>query len=518
MSRIASTEVVIPQSLSAEQRRHLTDALYAVHQEIFEGVTKEGFARYVVESTAEHTWIQLHRNEEGALVGYFALHVFEKQLGGVTTAVFRAEAGSLRAYRGGNTNTRFGLFHMLKYLLRHPGRPAYYLGALVHPSSYALFAKYCTELWPRREQPIPSPLRAFLDELGSEFGLARVDPTNPLLRQVGWCTRDSEVERDYWRQCDKLSARYFIEANPGYAQGHGLLTLAPVTRANIVGVLRVMCGRGLRKPVETAMKWAYRLPGGSRLLRGKVARQLKSSPLFAHFDTRALKALAARAQIQELPAGHDVFRQGEVSDELYLLARGAAYVLARNGTDEDLVNQLGSGTVFGELSTLVGGRRSATVRTAATSTVVRIPGAALRLLLEQDAGLSRKVWGTLAERLFDDMLRGQRRYAHLARKERRAWLLRGEEHVLAPGQELLMAPGSHLFMVAGAVELTHAPPRLTARGVLFLEVERPLPLVALEATRLVVLPRLASSEYQLASDFPTHLPLPAAPVAIHVRA
>ncbi|WP_338872323.1 cyclic nucleotide-binding domain-containing protein [Myxococcus stipitatus] len=488
MSRITSTEVVVPQSLSAEARRRLTDALYAVHQEIFDGVERDCFARYVVDSTAEHTWIQLHRNEAGLLVGYFALHVFEKKLNGVITAVFRAEAGSLRAYRGSNLSPRLALSLVVKYLLRHPGRPAYYLGALVHPSSYTLLTKYCGEVWPRREHPIPAELRGFIDELGSAFGLARVDPENPLLRQVGWRTRESEAERDYWRQCDRPSARFFLETNPGYTQGHGLLTLIPATLANIGSILRVMCGRLLRGPVDAAMAMAYRLPGGARLLRATVARQLKSSPLFAHFAPSVLKALAARAQVRALPPGHYVFRQSDVSDELFLLARGAAYVLAGAGPGEEVVNQLGSGTVFGEISTFAGGRHCTSVRTASASTVVRIPGAALRPLLESDAGLRKNVWGTLTERHFDDVLRAQHRYAHLGRKERRAWLSRGVERELSAGQELVLEPGSHLFMVSGAVELSHVTPRLMARGALFLEVERHLPLVAREDTRVVVLP------------------------------
>ena len=100
MPRIASTEVIVPKTLTLEARARLTDALYAVHQQIFDGVERESFAKYVVESKAEHTWIQVHKNEAGDIVGYFAMHVFEKPLNGVTTAVFRAEAGSLRAYRG----------------------------------------------------------------------------------------------------------------------------------------------------------------------------------------------------------------------------------------------------------------------------------------------------------------------------------------------------------------------------------------------------------------------------------
>ena len=494
MPRIASTEVVVPKSLSVEERQRLTDALYAVHQQIFDGVERESFAKYVVESKAEQTWIQVHKNDEGDIVGYFAMHVFEKPLNGVKTAVFRAEAGSLRAYRGANTNTRFGLSMVLKYLLRNPGRPAYYMGSLVHPSSYSLLAKYCGDIWPRREQPVPPELLAFMDGLATEFGLEKVGAANPLLRQVGWRTRESEVERDYWRQCDKPSARFFLEANPGYVDGHGLVTLVPATVSNILSVMRVLGGRTLRKPVDGALSLARRLPGGARLRRSEVARRLKASPLFARFDTKALESLAARAQVMELPAGRYVFRKGDMSDELYLLARGAAYVLAEDGGEDEVVNQLGSGTVFGEIGMLAGERRSASVRTAAASTVVRIPRAALLPLLEADAELRRGVWSTFAERRFDDLVRGMDRYAHLGRKARLAWLLRGEQVELAAGEERALEPGSHLLMLTGAVELSHAAPRMTVRGTLLLEVERPLRVVAQEGTRLVVLPRLSSPE------------------------
>ena len=41
MPRIASTEVILLKSLSPEERGELTDALYAVHQQIFDGVERE---------------------------------------------------------------------------------------------------------------------------------------------------------------------------------------------------------------------------------------------------------------------------------------------------------------------------------------------------------------------------------------------------------------------------------------------------------------------------------------------
>ncbi|MFP2910412.1 cyclic nucleotide-binding domain-containing protein, partial [Pyxidicoccus sp. 3LFB2] len=246
---------------------------------------------------------------------------------------------------------------------------------------------------------------------------------------------------------------------------------------------------------------ARRLPGSARLRRTEVARQLKASSLFAHFDAKALEAVAVRAQVMELPAGRYVFRKGDASDELYLLARGAAYVLAEDGRGEDgVVNQLGSGTVFGEIAMLAGERRSATVRTAAASTLVRIPRAALTPLLEADAALRESVWRTFAERRFDDLVRGMDRYAHLGRKARLEWLRCGKQVELAPREERILEPGSHLLVLAGAVELTHAAPRMMARGTMLLEVERVLRVVAQEGTQLVILPRLASPELHRAVE------------------
>jgi hypothetical protein len=197
MSRIVSTEVINPKSLSAEERQRLADALYAVQRQIFDGEERETFGRYVIESPAEHTWLQVHRNEAGDIVGFFALHVFERMLGGELTAVFRAEAGSLRAYRGGNVTMRFGLELMLRYMLRHPGRRAYYLGMLVHPSSYSLIAKYFGEVYPRHGAEVPPQMLTFMKELAGEFGLAQLDPARPLVRYVRWKTRETEVEREY---------------------------------------------------------------------------------------------------------------------------------------------------------------------------------------------------------------------------------------------------------------------------------------------------------------------------------
>jgi CRP-like cAMP-binding protein len=489
MPRIASSEIVVPKTLSSEERRKLTDDLYEVHRRIFDGVERESFAKYVVDSKAEHTWIHLHKNEAGETVGYFALHVFEKHLDGRPTAVFRAEAGSLRAYRGGNANARFGLKMALRYLLMHPGRRAFYLGSLVHPSSYSLLAGNFGEVWPRREEQPPPELLTFMDELTSEFGLEKVDPANPWVRRVGWRTRETEMEREYWLHCDKPVARFFVEANPGYVEGHGLVTLVPLTVPNLLSLVCSLGRRKLRQPLQAMAALVQRTALGARLMRAEVLRQLRRVALFSHFDEATLRDLARCSERLFLPAGRYVFHKGDKSDELYLLASGAAYVVVEGGQSERVVDELGSGSLFGEIAMLAGERRTASIRTATASVLVRIPRAALLALMESHASLRQGVWRKFGERRFDDLVRDLERYGHLGRKGRLAWMARGDHRELAARETLSLEAGHHVFVMSGVLEIEHGGVWMATRGSMLLEVDRPLRVRAQEATRLSLLPR-----------------------------
>jgi hypothetical protein len=242
--------------------------------------------------------------------------------------------------------------------------------------------------------------------------------------------------------------------------------------------------------VEGARALARRLPGGARLARAEVRELLRRAPLFAHFDGPALETLASRADLLTLPAGQHVFRQGDASDDMYLLARGAAYVLVEDGQEEKVVDELGSGAVFGELAMLAGERRSASIRTATASLLVRIPRAVLLPLMEHHAHLRQGVWRTFAARRFDDMGRELARYAHLGRKERLAWLQRGEQHTLAANEALCVGADSLLLVLSGLVEFERGGTWMATRGSMLLEADQPLRVVARESAQVLRLPRV----------------------------
>jgi hypothetical protein len=490
MSRIGSTEIIVPKSLTEQEKQRFVDALYRVHCEVFDGVERESFAKYVVLSKADHTWIQVHKNEAGEIVGYFAVHVFERELRGEPSAVFRAEAGTLRAYRGGNSNARFGITQALRYMAKNPGRRLYYLGSLVHPSSYSLFTKYFDVVWPTARET-PPDIVEFMSKLASEFGLEEVEPGRPLVRKVGWRTRDSEVERNYWRyHCDKPSVRYFLEANPGYGEGHGLVTLVPVTLGALAFFARRMVSERLQRWKEALVSLVQRLPIGSSLLRpATVRRRLKASPLFANFDDESLAAVTATAQPITIPAGTHVFRQGDASDDLYLVARGALYVLSESQGEEKILDEVGAGALLGEIAMLSGERRSASIRAATPTTLVRIGRDALFPLLEMDSSLREALWSAFAARRFDDCVRELERFRHLGRMERQQWIERGQRQDLAAKQEITVGPETaFLFVFTGAVELEQGGSLIVTRAPTLIEVKGGLRVTAQVSSRIVRVP------------------------------
>ncbi len=239
MAQLVAAEVVRPQDLDPASKDQLASALYALHAQIFAGGDRQGFVAYVIDSSAEETWIQLYRTTDGALGGYLALHFFERQLGGKTVMIVRAETGILREHRGANIIMSFGIERLARYMLRHPGRPVYFLGSLIHPSSYTQLSRYADRVWPNAEVETPADIAALLVEMGGSFGLEQVDGGDPLVRKVCWSTRDAASDRAHWQGSENAAVRFFLKTNPGYGEGHGLLTLVEVTAgAMLRGALR----------------------------------------------------------------------------------------------------------------------------------------------------------------------------------------------------------------------------------------------------------------------------------------
>lgn len=86
-------------------------------------------------------------------------------------------------------------------------------------------------------------------------------------------------------------------------------------------------------------------------------------PLFAHLDASEQGALLAVMKREHVETHQPVFWLGDTGDTLYLIERGSVSVTVPTERGEHMtLDVLGPGQIFGEISLLDGGPRTATIR------------------------------------------------------------------------------------------------------------------------------------------------------------
>ena len=124
---------------------------------------------------------------------------------------------------------------------------------------------------------------------------------------------------------------------------------------------------------------------------------LQRTPMFQGVDASRLRLLAFMGEDRSFRDGEFVVRQGDMSDNAYLILDGRADVIVEFGGASSTVAQLGDSEVFGEMAILSPGARTATVRALEASVLRRVSESVLRAELA-----SLKPWmGALVRALAD---------------------------------------------------------------------------------------------------------------------
>jgi CRP/FNR family cyclic AMP-dependent transcriptional regulator len=115
-----------------------------------------------------------------------------------------------------------------------------------------------------------------------------------------------------------------------------------------------------------------------------VSAPLAHIPLFARLDDAGQQALLALLTRQAVAANEPVFWFGDHGDTMYVVEQGRVAVTAPDvHGDHVLLDTLGPGGIFGELSLLDGGPRSATVRAVSDCALLALKRDAFHAFLRQ---------------------------------------------------------------------------------------------------------------------------------------
>lgn len=114
-------------------------------------------------------------------------------------------------------------------------------------------------------------------------------------------------------------------------------------------------------------------PGGGPPIPDDVVGFLASTELFRGLEPGALLEIADEVEWVGVGGGEEVCRQGEPGNDLFLVVSGKLRVFhSDHGHEERFIREIARGENFGEMSLLTGAPRSATVRAARDSVLVRL--------------------------------------------------------------------------------------------------------------------------------------------------
>jgi CRP/FNR family transcriptional regulator, cyclic AMP receptor protein len=126
---------------------------------------------------------------------------------------------------------------------------------------------------------------------------------------------------------------------------------------------------------------------------------LRKVTLFQDLDDHILKEIAQAAVEQRWEAGHEILRQGDTGVGLFIIRSGKVEIIQEHGGTPEKMAELGSGSVFGEMSLLDEFPRSATVRAVEPTTCLGITRWHFKGILESHPEIALKLLPVLTKRI-----------------------------------------------------------------------------------------------------------------------
>lgn len=161
--------------------------------------------------------------------------------------VFSGDTIIAPAYQGQTALQRAFVRYVMGVVLRHPRMPVYWFLISKGYKTYLLMSRNFLAYWPRHDRPTPPPAQALLHALAAArfgrdyhpaLGIVRFEPPGP--RLLAWV---APIEPQALEQPD---VRFFLSANPGWADGDELCCVGRVDLAMGLNYLRRLARRVAR--------------------------------------------------------------------------------------------------------------------------------------------------------------------------------------------------------------------------------------------------------------------------------
>jgi CRP-like cAMP-binding protein/thioredoxin reductase/Fe-S-cluster-containing hydrogenase component 2 len=185
----------------------------------------------------------------------------------------------------------------------------------------------------------------------------------------------------------------------------------PIEQGSIIGEVGLISGRRrgatvraasgaivIEIPRNAALKLMATVPAAKRAIT-RISTERQLLQMFGSgLTSENLAELLETAEIKQLSAGQTIINEGEDGYDVFVIRQGSMVVEKDIGGKPVFLSYLPAGSYVGEMALIDGGRRTATVRAAIKSEVIKLDGQAFRRLLERKPDLMARAKKDMSSR------------------------------------------------------------------------------------------------------------------------
>lgn len=147
-----------------------------------------------------------------------------------------------------------------------------------------------------------------------------------------------------------------------------------------------------------ALKLMATVPSAKRTINRITTERLLLQMFGSGLSRADIEEVVATAEIKTVKAGESIIKEGQDGYDIFVIRSGSMVVQKEIGGKPIFLSYVPAGSYVGEMALIDGGRRTATVKAAVKSDVIKLEGDAFRRLLERKPELFKKAQTDMAAR------------------------------------------------------------------------------------------------------------------------
>ena len=197
---------------------------------------------YFMKRIESNTHFSFYKSQE-RIVGFTGLRINRSMVKGRKQfAIYFGQTVIHEECRGKSLIPMTGAKLCLKYWKELLFSDAYFWADALTYKAYLVFAKTLDEIYPSRRQQTPAMVKAVVDHLGQIHYQKAYCPKTGTVRKKKVLVNDTTMHiPQKYRNDDDI--RFYVETNPKYIEGHGLLTITPMNASNLKKLMTRYIGK-----------------------------------------------------------------------------------------------------------------------------------------------------------------------------------------------------------------------------------------------------------------------------------